>query len=218
MALHSRRIGSGLSILLMAAVSAVLLAGCLGNITSHTGSGGGDDDVTPPGGDDDDQGTIDAGGDPGGDEIDAGEDPGGNDPIDAGGNDQDLVFKQANLTNFTSYPEPGSDECDNFNGCQWEGRFAFVDGKQTENWVMMHNIVAVHSKDADTYALKTLRLRQDGNEIDVTVYDECSDNDCSGCCTQNSQETGFLIDIEKYTMQRFGSGDGIVEFACLDCD
>jgi hypothetical protein len=26
-----------------------------------------------------------------------------------------------------------------------------------------------------------------------------------------------LIDIEKYTMQRFGSGDGIVDWMCLDC-
>ena len=33
----------------------------------------------------------------------------------------------------------------------------------------------------------------------------------------NSRETGFLIDVEKYTMQRFGSGDGIVEWACIDC-
>ena len=31
------------------------------------------------------------------------------------------------------------------------------------------------------------------------------------------RETGFLIDIEKYTMQRFGTGDGIVEWTCLDC-
>jgi hypothetical protein len=136
-------------------------------------------------------------------------------PPDDGG---DLEWHEANLTNFTSYPEPGSDECDNYNGCMWAGYFAFIDGKQTESWVMNHNIAAVHSKDADEYALKTLRLKQGSHQIDVKVYDMCSDSDCDGCCTQNSSETGFLIDIESYTMDRFGSGDGIVDWACLDCD
>jgi hypothetical protein len=134
-------------------------------------------------------------------------------PMDGGA---PLVWNKANLTNFESYPDPDSPECKEFNGCMYEGQFAFVDGQQSEAWVMAHNIIAVHSKDA-SYALKTFRIRQGSLEIDATVYDECSDSDCSGCCTRNSQETGFLIDMEKYTMQRFGSGDGIVDWACLDC-
>ena len=92
-----------------------------------------------------------------------------------------------------------------------------MNGKQSEQWVRDHNIIAVHSKDASKYKLKTLRLKQGSHQIDAVVYDECSDSDCSGCCTDNSRETGFLIDIEKYTMQRFGSGDGIVDWTCLDC-
>jgi hypothetical protein len=135
----------------------------------------------------------------------------------AGGSDASLSWKQASLTNFTSYPDPGSDECIKYNGCMWAGQFAAVDGKQTEAWVMAHNIVAVHSKDFATYKLKTLRLRKDGHEIDVTVYDECADSDCSGCCTENAKPSGFLIDVEKYTAERFGVGDGQVEWACLDC-
>ena len=102
------------------------------------------------------------------------------------------------------------------NGCEYEGQFAFVNGTMTEDWVMAHNIIAVHEKDAK-YALKTFRIRQGSMQIDATVYDECADSDCDGCCTRNSSETGFLIDIEKYTMQRFGSGDGVVDWACLDC-
>ena len=54
----------------------------------------------------------------------------------------------------------------------------------------------------------------------ATVYDECSDSDCSGCCTANANANGigFLIDIEKYTMQRFGSGEGIVDWQlCSSC-
>jgi hypothetical protein len=128
-----------------------------------------------------------------------------------------LTFRRANLTNFTSYPAPNSDECVNFNGCTWAGQFAALDGKQTREWVKSHNIAAVHSKDFDKYELKKLRLKKDGKQIDVTVYDECADSDCDGCCTQNSKQTGFLIDIEKFTKERFGTGDGIVEWTCLDC-
>jgi hypothetical protein len=138
-----------------------------------------------------------------------------------GGSGGELDWQNANLTNFESYPDPNSDECKYYHGCDYVGQFAFYENgaQQTEQWVMDHNIVAVHEKDADTYALKTLRLRNGGDTIDVTVYDECSDSDCEGCCTDNSKETGFLIDIEKYTMERFGGyGDGLVEFACLDCD
>jgi hypothetical protein len=100
----------------------------------------------------------------------------------------------------------------------WAGMFAALDGKQTEEWVMEHNIIAVHQKDFETYKLKTLRLRQGEKEIDAVVYDMCADSDCDGCCTANSAETGFLIDIEKYTMQRFGVGHGIVEWTCIDCN
>lgn len=135
----------------------------------------------------------------------------------AGGNPPESAFRRANLTNFESYPDPNSEECVKYNGCTWAGQFAGVDGVQPESWVMAHNIAAVHSKDFQKYKLKTLRLRQGTRQIDVTVYDMCADSDCDGCCTANSSETGFLIDIEKYTMQRFGSGDGVVEFACLDC-
>lgn len=135
----------------------------------------------------------------------------------AAGDAGSSTWRLANLTNFTSYPEPGSEECEDFGGCDWAGYFAFVDGQQTEAWVMSHNIAAVHSDDADAYALKTLRLRGDGNEIDVVVYDMCSDSDCDGCCTRNRAETGFLIDLESYTAERFGMWHGIVEWRCLDC-
>ena len=137
---------------------------------------------------------------------------------DARRDDTGLVWRSANLTNFTSYPEPGSKECEAFNGCKWAGHFAFVEGQQTEAWVMAHDIAAVHSDDSETYALKTLRVRDQDREIDVTVYDECSDSDCSGCCTRNASETGFLIDLESYTAARFGTAHGVVEWACLDCE
>lgn len=123
----------------------------------------------------------------------------------------------ANLTNYTSYPDPGSEECVQYNGCKWSGQFYGLDEKQSEEWVAAHNIIAVHEKDWDTLGLKMIKLRQGNKEIIATVYDLCSDSDCDGCCTRNlgpinADGNRYLIDIEKYTMERFGSGDGIVQF------
>ncbi len=127
-------------------------------------------------------------------------------------------WKRADLTNFTSYPDPDSEECREYNGCTWAGQFAFVNGKKSENWVRNHNIIAVHQRDANRYKLKTFRLKKGSDQIDVKVYDMCADSDCDGCCTENARGTGFLIDIESYTMDRFGHGDGVVQWKCLDCN
>ena len=76
----------------------------------------------------------------------------------------------------------------------------------------------INEKDWEKYKLKTFRLRMNGSTIDAVVYDMCSDSDCDGCCTENAGDIGFLIDIEKYTRERFdGNGDGVVEWTCLDC-
>lgn len=123
---------------------------------------------------------------------------------------------RASLTNFHSYPEPGSAECTEFGGCDWAGQFYGLPGTHSEDWVASHNIVAVHMKDWDWLGLKTLRLRQDGREITVEVLDACDDADCDGCCTRNLGDEDFLIDIEWYTMERFGAGRGVVEFQIVE--
>ncbi|HVJ13807.1 MAG TPA: carbohydrate-binding protein [Polyangiaceae bacterium] len=128
-----------------------------------------------------------------------------------------ITWRSANLTWFTSYPDPGSEECLEYNGCTWAGQFAALSGTQPIEWVQANNIAAVHSKDFAAYKLKTLRIRQGSKQIDAKVYDMCSDSDCSGCCTANSSSTGFLIDLESFTKERFGSGSGTVEWYCLDC-
>ncbi|WP_431685580.1 discoidin domain-containing protein [Hahella sp. NBU794] len=145
----------------------------------------------------------------GNDDGDNGDDSGAN--CAAGNN-----WNEANLTNYESYPDPNSEECIKYNGCEWAGQFAGLDGVQPESWVKAHNIAAVHSKDFNWLNGKTLRLRQGGKEIDVIVYDMCADSDCDGCCTQNLGRTGYLIDIEKYTMQRFGTGSGTVQWQVCD--
>ncbi|SMH36298.1 hypothetical protein [Maritimibacter sp. HL-12] len=121
-------------------------------------------------------------------------------------------WQRARLTNYESYPDPGSEECTKYNGCKWQGSFAGVNGKKSESWVAQRNIAAVHQKHWNQFRGKMLRLRQGGREIVVQVLDLCSDSDCNGCCTNNLGGDGYLIDIEKYTMSRFGSGSGVVDF------
>ncbi|PZX20809.1 hypothetical protein LX69_00234 [Breznakibacter xylanolyticus] len=130
----------------------------------------------------------------------------------------DNTWHRANLTHYVSYPEPGSPECVEYNGCTWAGQFAFVQGQQTPEWVQSHNIIAIHSKHGHQYRLKTLRIRQGEHVIDAVVYDVCSDKDCNGCCTRNANENGigFLIDMEIHTLQRFGGSDGVVEWQCVE--
>ncbi len=121
-------------------------------------------------------------------------------------------WQSARLTNYESYPDPGSVECVKYNGCKWAGQFYGVQGKKSEKWVARNNIAAVHQKHWRKYGGKSLRLRQGNREIIVKVLDLCSDSDCAGCCTKNLGGDGYLIDIEKHTMQRFGTGSGEVKF------
>ena len=134
----------------------------------------------------------------------------------------DTVWNKAYLTWYISWPDPGSEECVVYNGCEWAGYFAGLEDQQTEQWVSEHNIISIHEKDWDKYKLKTFRLRQNGRTLDAVVYDKCADSDCDGCCTQNAGNLGFLIDIESYSCERLAGKkdacDGVVEWVCLDCD
>ncbi|MBO4713669.1 MAG: hypothetical protein J5615_07250 [Fibrobacter sp.] len=134
----------------------------------------------------------------------------------------DTVWNKAYLTWYISWPDPGSEECVKYNGCEWAGYFAGINGQQTEQWVSEHNIISIHEKDWGKYRGKTFRLRQNDKSIDAVVYDKCADSDCDGCCTQNAGNLGFLIDVESYTCERLTGSkegcDGIVEWTCLDCE
>ena len=134
----------------------------------------------------------------------------------------DTVWNRAYLTWYISWPDPGSEECVKYNGCEWAGYFAGLEGQQTEQWVSEHNIISIHEKDWSKYRGKTFRLRQNGRTIEAVVYDKCADSDCDGCCTQNAGNLGFLIDVESYTCEKFSGSkegcDGIVEWTCLNCE
>ena len=121
--------------------------------------------------------------------------------------DAEQGWNKANLTYYTSYPEKGSEECKKYNGCKWAGRFSAVSGRKSREWVASHNIIAVHSKDYEALKLKKIMLRKGKKSIVATVYDQCADSDCKGCCTKNLRY-GHLIDIEENTMKRFGPHSG----------
>jgi hypothetical protein len=125
-----------------------------------------------------------------------------------------LQWRTARKTSYTSYPDPGSEECVKYNGCMWAGQFAACDGKKTEQWVASHNVVAVFP-DFKSLKLHDLCLRARGKTIVVTVYDTCADSDCDGCCTENRGSADQLIDVESYTEQRWGVTDGMIEWADL---
>jgi hypothetical protein len=125
-----------------------------------------------------------------------------------------LEWKTANKTNYTSYPDPGSEECIKYNGCTWAGQFAACDDTKTEQWVSTHNIVAAFP-DFGALKLHDLCLRKGNKTIVVTVLDTCGDSDCDGCCTENKGSANQLIDIESYTDARWGVPDGTIEWADL---
>ena len=127
--------------------------------------------------------------------------------------DPGLVWHTGNKTNYESYPDPGSPECVEFNGCKYVGQFAACENTMSERWVMAHDIVAVFP--LGELALHRLCLRSGDATLVVTVLDTCADSDCDGCCTENLGDADALIDLEKYTNERFGVEDGPIEWADL---
>ena len=128
------------------------------------------------------------------------------------GNDCGTQWHSANITTFSSYPDPNEFECPTAANCPWMGMFKGLDDRQSDSWVRQNNIIAVHSKDYEWLKGKTLKIKQGNREINATVLDECSDSDCAGCCSTNMGNKDTLIDLERYTMKRFGSHSGAVEW------
>jgi len=124
-----------------------------------------------------------------------------------------LVWHSGNKTTYTSYPTPGSEECIEFSGCEYQGQFSECANTMPEAWVRDHDIVAVFP--LGNLGLHDLCLRAGAKTLVVTALDTCADSDCDGCCGQNRGSAAALIDIESYTNQRFGLDDGPLEWADL---
>ena len=127
-----------------------------------------------------------------------------------------LVWKTANKINFASYPSPNSEECIKYNGCPFVGMFSACGNKQESlSWVMSHNIASFFP-NFNTYKLHDLCLKSGtGKTIVVTVLETCGDSDCSGCCTADKGTADALVDLEKYTNDRWGVPDGRIMWADL---
>ena len=76
------------------------------------------------------------------------------------------------------------------------------------------NIVAVFP-DLNTLKLHELCLKSGTKTIVVTAIDECGDNDCDGCCTQDKGNKDELIDVESFTDAKWGVPDGAIQWADL---
>ncbi|MDD5309798.1 MAG: hypothetical protein PHU25_20980 [Deltaproteobacteria bacterium] len=126
-----------------------------------------------------------------------------------------LDWKSGSKTNYISYPDPSSEECTVYHGCDYMGMFeACGDDVKPEPWVAAHNIVSAFP-DFDQLGLHDLCLKSGNKYIVVTVLDTCSDGDCDGCCTENLGSADQLIDVESYTDARWGVDDGQIEWADL---
>ena len=124
------------------------------------------------------------------------------------------MWRTANKTNYTSYPEPGSEECIVYSGCKYQGLFNTCgDLRKSLAWVKSHNIAAFFP--LGKMGLHNLCLRAGSRTMEVTVYDTCGDHDCDGCCTKNRGSATALIDLESFTNERFGVKDGPIEWADL---
>jgi hypothetical protein len=124
-----------------------------------------------------------------------------------------LLWRSARKTNYESYPAPGSEECVKYHGCDYLGQFQACANAMPESWVAGHDIASVFPLEG--LELHSLCLRAGSRTMIVTVIDTCADSDCGGCCTENRGDADRLIDLEKYTNERFGVDDGDIEWADL---
>ena len=60
--------------------------------------------------------------------------------IESSESSADTVWNRAVLTWYTSWPEPGSEECEDYNGCTWAGWFAglSINSRCRPLWLRLH--------------------------------------------------------------------------------
>ena len=124
-------------------------------------------------------------------------------------------------------PNADTEECTKYDGCEYKGQFAGIDGKLTYDQVVQRNIVsfydAANQKSGDCAKKnkecawwntnvkgKKLMVRNPdtGAEMMVEPLDTCNDADTDNKdCTKNAgQGGGTLIDFEIHTSKRFWGG------------
>uniref|UniRef100_A0A7S1B7J5 Cellulase n=1 Tax=Corethron hystrix TaxID=216773 RepID=A0A7S1B7J5_9STRA len=104
-------------------------------------------------------------------------------------------------------PEYPTTECDLYSACKYTGSFAYA-GKRDYDWVGQNDIIAFFSTNGDnaSYENKKIKIKAKSQTVTAWVLDTCGDNDCNGCCTKNSQPSGYLVDMESHTVERYFGG------------
>ena len=130
----------------------------------------------------------------------------------------------ASFTYYESYPRccPGNPnydpnaskaECDDYSGCKYSGDFEAL-GHKSFDYVKSNDLVsffdnsnASGSHFMTNYGGRTITLTKGSVSFTATIADTCANKDCKdNCCTKNSQPSGYLLDMEYYTVKRhFGS-------------
>lgn len=104
-----------------------------------------------------------------------------------------------------------TEECDLYSACEYTGLFAALNGVQPIEFVQNHSLVAFFNRsDANNtefytnYANKNVTLvYNDTLVFRAEIVDMCGNTDCNGCCSANSAPSGYLVDLEFYTAQRY---------------
>jgi hypothetical protein len=97
-------------------------------------------------------------------------------------------------------------ECNVYNACDHIGQLAYS-GHQSLEWVQSNNIISFFSINGDnaSFGNKTMRLSAAGKTVEALVADTCADSDCNDCCSRNAEASGYLVDMEYWTvMNNFG--------------
>jgi len=130
-------------------------------------------------------------------------------------------WKSASWTWFQSYapcckdspnydPDYPTLECDLYSACRYLGQFAYSSGTRDYDYVSKNNIIAFFSTHGDnkSYGNKQIKIKAGSKTITASVLDTCGDSDCDGCCSKNAAPSGYLVDMESHTVERyFGSLD-----------
>lgn len=135
----------------------------------------------------------------------------------SGGGGCDAGWMPASWTTYTSYapccedspnydPNADTTECYLYSACDYSGDFAYIGHKAFE-WVQSNNIVSFFSTDNNaSFGNKRIRFSARGTIVEALVADTCGDDDCNGCCTVNSEPSGYLVDMEYWTVvNNFGN-------------
>ncbi len=144
----------------------------------------------------------------------------------------------ASFTYYDSYPQccpdspnydpkASTEECDDYSGCKYMGDLAgYVtpsnpDGYKSFDFVKSNNLIAFYDDSdrtgshwLDKYALRTINLKKTYNgkvyQFNATIADTCGNRDCNNCCSRNARPSGFLVDMEYYTvLNNFGTTDAV---------